>query len=352
MSSKRFMVRNRAGEVSGPFSSGDLVRLAADGSLTPNCAIQQEGGTGWHPATKVKGLPFAADAVPAAAPVAPAAPAAPASPAASAPATELWWVSSGGQPSGPMSADDVRAAFTAAGSPAGWQVVRHGTTTWMPIGASGLLGAPTASGPSAPGAPAGGAGNSQALAKSLARDLPSAFLNPMAGFATLSDRYPSTALLAFSAVVNLAANLLIALFVILPFRKFLEFGDMAELVIKVVIVFTLPFLALGLSNFGMRKAALQGSTRPIGSDALVAMLAILPAQLALIAFFLIGLNEASGALLVLGLLLSVTLVYAINASDNPGKEQRLVFLAPLQILVAAGIAAVMFREMLPPMGPR
>jgi uncharacterized Tic20 family protein len=70
MSTKRFMVRTPDGAVSGPHSSAELVQLAAGGTLTPECEVQLDGGTAWHPATKVKGLQFAAPAAPAAPPAA------------------------------------------------------------------------------------------------------------------------------------------------------------------------------------------------------------------------------------------------------------------------------------------
>jgi hypothetical protein len=60
MSTKRFMVRMTDGAVSGPHTSSELMQLAASGSLTPECSVQLEGGSEWHPATKVKGLQFAA----------------------------------------------------------------------------------------------------------------------------------------------------------------------------------------------------------------------------------------------------------------------------------------------------
>ena len=67
MSTKRFMVRTPDGAVSGPHSSAELVQLAAGGALTPECEVQLDGGSAWHPATKVKGLQFAAPAAPPAA---------------------------------------------------------------------------------------------------------------------------------------------------------------------------------------------------------------------------------------------------------------------------------------------
>ena len=76
MSTKRFMVRTPDGAVSGPHSSAELAQLAAGGTLTPECEVQLDGGTAWHPATKVKGLQFAAPAAPPAAAPAAAAPAA------------------------------------------------------------------------------------------------------------------------------------------------------------------------------------------------------------------------------------------------------------------------------------
>lgn len=64
MSTKRFMVRTPDGAVTGPHTSSELMQLAATGAVTPECEVQLEGGTAWHPATKVKGLQFAGQAVP------------------------------------------------------------------------------------------------------------------------------------------------------------------------------------------------------------------------------------------------------------------------------------------------
>jgi len=76
MSTKRFMVRTPDGAVSGPHSSAELVQLAAGGTLTPECEVQLDGGTAWHPATKVKGLQFASEAAVPPVPAAPPLPAA------------------------------------------------------------------------------------------------------------------------------------------------------------------------------------------------------------------------------------------------------------------------------------
>jgi uncharacterized Tic20 family protein len=85
MSTKRFMVRTPDGAVSGPHSSAELVQLAAGGTLTPACEVQLDGGSAWHPATKVKGLQFAGRAVPASAsPPASSPPASAPAPAAAA----------------------------------------------------------------------------------------------------------------------------------------------------------------------------------------------------------------------------------------------------------------------------
>ena len=64
MSTKRFMVRTPDGAMTGPHTSSDLMQLAATGAVTPECEVQLEGGTAWHPATKVKGLQFGGQAVP------------------------------------------------------------------------------------------------------------------------------------------------------------------------------------------------------------------------------------------------------------------------------------------------
>ena len=64
MSTKRFMVRTPDGAVTGPHTSSELMQLAATGAVTPECEVQLEGGTAWHPATKVKGLQFGGQAVP------------------------------------------------------------------------------------------------------------------------------------------------------------------------------------------------------------------------------------------------------------------------------------------------
>ena len=64
MSTKRFMVRTLEGAVTGPHTSSELMQLAATGAVTPECEVQLEGGTAWHPATKVKGLQFGGQAVP------------------------------------------------------------------------------------------------------------------------------------------------------------------------------------------------------------------------------------------------------------------------------------------------
>lgn len=56
MSVRSFMVRDEAGTVTGPHSSGDLVQLAQLGRLSSACFVRQEGSPTWHPATRVKGL--------------------------------------------------------------------------------------------------------------------------------------------------------------------------------------------------------------------------------------------------------------------------------------------------------
>ena len=82
MSTKRFLVRTPDGAVSGPHSSSELMQLAAGGTLTPECEVQLDGGTTWHPATKVKGLQFASGSAAPPMPVAPPPPPAAAQPTA------------------------------------------------------------------------------------------------------------------------------------------------------------------------------------------------------------------------------------------------------------------------------
>jgi hypothetical protein len=46
------------GKVQGPFSSGQLKKLAAQGKFQPEHLVSANGGASWHPATQVSGLEF------------------------------------------------------------------------------------------------------------------------------------------------------------------------------------------------------------------------------------------------------------------------------------------------------
>jgi len=46
------------GKVQGPFSSGQLKKLAGQGKLRPEHLVSANGGASWHPATRVSGLEF------------------------------------------------------------------------------------------------------------------------------------------------------------------------------------------------------------------------------------------------------------------------------------------------------
>jgi uncharacterized Tic20 family protein len=127
MSSKRFMVRSQSGAVSGPHSSGDLVRLAASGALTPTCAIQQEGGSTWHPASQVKGLKFGGGH--AAEPASGAS--APAVPPGSSPESQRWWLARPGeQPIGPYAWSDLLRTVKQSGGAGDWMVCAENSTEW------------------------------------------------------------------------------------------------------------------------------------------------------------------------------------------------------------------------------
>lgn len=130
MSTKRFMVRSPSGEVSGPHSSGDLVRLAAAGTLTPACVIQQEGGSTWHPASQVKGLRFGAGQVGGSA--APSmAPSAPRPSAATGVESQRWWLARPGeQPIGPYAWADLLRTVKQSGGPGDWMACAEDSTDW------------------------------------------------------------------------------------------------------------------------------------------------------------------------------------------------------------------------------
>jgi hypothetical protein len=186
--------------------------------------------------------------------------------------------------------------------------------------------------------------------KSLATRVPGLLGRPMQTVVEVCEGVPDSTVLMFAAAVNAALCAVISGFLCFRFKDFMESGAIVEVFLKSLAVLMVPFLALAASNLGLRKLAVQGSSRGIGFDALVAATVLLPVQTAGILFMILGLNEVSIGATVFSMVLSTLLVYAINSTDAPSSANRILFLTPLQYALAAYIAFFAYRQLLPNMG--
>lgn len=325
MSSIRFFVRMDSGEVSGPVTAQELAQMALSRTIGPTCMIRREQGTSWHPASKVKGLVF---------PV-----------THSEPEVEPTPVSMSLPLSPPIVAPPPvpRPAKVAAPTSA---VVQ---STPLPPHTGAIIETPPVP---AAAVPAASSQQSQIvpLAKSLARSIPLLLTRPINGVIALASAYSTGVLVTFAVIVNILLSLVTAGSLCFVFRKWLQAGDIAEVLSKGVLTLFVPFAAIAAANFGIRKLVLPNARWSFGYDAVVSATAMWPVQIALAVLLLAGLSQITVSVVLLSVLLAVLIIYAVNVTQTPKSPNLVLFLTPVQVAVAGVVANLLFEVLLSDIG--
>lgn len=325
MSSIRFLVRSESGEVSGPITAQELAQMALSGAIRPSCMIQREQGTSWHPAGKVKGLVF---------PVAEAALEIDTSPTPRSPS-----LNSPRRVPPPIPQHTEAVAPALAASP---------DSSAIP---GGLALAGIA--PAAMAAASSGASTKDQFvqaAKSIPKAIPALLIKPISGVVELSSKYSTAVLLVFAAIFNVLFSMLAVGSLCFVFRRWLQAGDIAEVLAKGVLTLLVSCTALAAANFGIRKLALPESRLSYGFDAVVAVTAMWPIQIALAILMLAGLSQVTVSVVLLSILLAVLILYAVNVTQSPRSPNLVLFLTPVQVVVAGVLSNLLFEGLLPEIG--
>jgi hypothetical protein len=287
--------------------------------------IQREQGTSWHPASKVKGLVF---------PVAHAGPEIDASPAPRSPSLKS---AARVPPPIPQHTETVAPALTASPDSS----TMHGG-----LAPAGI--APT----TMPAVLRGSSTKDQFMqaAKSIPTAIPALLIQPISGVVELSSKYSTAVLLVFAAIFNVLFSMLAVGSVCFVFRRLLQAGDIAEVLAKGVLTLLVSCTALAVANFGIRKLALPESRLSCGFDAVVAVTAMWPIQIALAILVLAGLSQVTVSVVLLSILLAVLILYAVNVTQSPRSPNLVLFLTPVQVVVAGVLSNLLFEGLLPEIG--